>query len=71
LYIDPCIPKAWPGYSITFRYHSATYLIRVENPRGISRGVSKVELDGRALPVPANIPLLDDGAEHRITVVLG
>jgi cyclic beta-1,2-glucan synthetase len=71
LYIDPCIPKSWPGYSITFKYHSATYLINVKNPRGICRGVSKVEFDGKAVPGPANILLSDDGVEHHITVVLG
>ena len=36
LRIDPCIPKAWPGFEILFRYRSARYDIRVENPRGVS-----------------------------------
>ncbi len=46
LLIDPCIPRAWPGYEIDFRYHSASYEIVVENPHGVSRGVASVELDG-------------------------
>jgi cyclic beta-1,2-glucan synthetase len=71
LAIDPCIPRSWPNYSIDFRHHSATYKIRVENPRGISRGVARVEFDGKAVPGPANIPLEDDGIEHHILVVLG
>jgi cyclic beta-1,2-glucan synthetase len=71
LSIDPCIPKSWPGYSISFRYHSATYQIKVENPRSVCRGVSRVEFDGNSVPGLANIPLSDDGVEHRITVVLG
>ena len=71
LSIDPCIPRSWPNYSIFFRYHSATYKIRVENPRGVSRGVARVELDGKAVPGPANIPLADDGIEHQIVVILG
>jgi cyclic beta-1,2-glucan synthetase len=71
LSIDPCIPRAWPNYSIAFRYHSATYKIRVENPAGVSRGVARTELDGKAVPGPANIPLMDDGIEHHILVVLG
>jgi cyclic beta-1,2-glucan synthetase len=71
LSIDPCIPRSWPNYSINFRYHSASYKIRVENPRGVSRGVARVEFDGKAVPGPANIPLADDGNEHQILVILG
>ncbi len=71
LSIDPCIPRSWPNYSINFRFHSAIYKIRVENPRGICRGVARVEFDGKSVPGPANIPLSDDGIEHNILVVLG
>jgi cyclic beta-1,2-glucan synthetase len=71
LCIDPCIPRSWPTYSVTFRYHSAAYQIRVENPRGVSRGIARVESDGKVIPGPANIPLSDDGAKHHILVVLG
>ena len=72
LEIDPCIPKAWPRFEITFRHGSARYEIAVENPDGVSRGVTRVELDGEALPGrTTRIPLADDGATHRVRVVLG
>ena len=72
LLLDPCIPRAWPHYEIDFRYHSARYEIVVENPLGVSRGVASTELDGRALPGSgASIPLVDDGATHKVRVVLG
>jgi Cellobiose phosphorylase len=72
LTLDPCIPRAWPGYEIDFRYHSATYAIAVENPLGVSRGVASAELDGRALAGRgAAIPLTDDGATHHVRVVMG
>ena len=71
LSIDPCIPRTWSNYSIVFRYHSASYKIEVQNPRGVSRGVSRAELDGKPLPNSANVPLVDDGVEHRVVVVLG
>ncbi|MDH4084793.1 MAG: hypothetical protein OEU99_14705 [Nitrospira sp.] len=70
LFIDPCIPRHWPGYSIRFRYHSATYDIAVENPRHVSRGVTLTELDGQASTGTTKIPLVVDG-HHRIRVVLG
>ena len=44
----------------------------VENPRGVSRGIVRAELDGAALPGnQARIPLADDGATHRVRIVLG
>jgi cyclic beta-1,2-glucan synthetase len=71
LRIDPCIPRAWPGYEIVFRYGSARYEIAVENPGGVSRGVVALELDGEAHPAAGDVPLADDGATHRVRVVLG
>ena len=71
LTVDPCIPGAWPGFSIAFRYRSARYDIVVENPAGVNRGVSSVELDGVSVGGPADVPLADDGKAHRLRIVLG
>jgi len=72
LLLAPCIPRAWPRFEIVFQYRSARYEIAVENPQGVNRGVSRVELDGRALPGgPARVPLADDGLAHQVRVVLG
>jgi cyclic beta-1,2-glucan synthetase len=72
LVLDPCIPKAWPWFEIVFKYRSARYEIAVENPRGVSRGVAHATLDGKALPEgPARVPLADDGAVHKVRVLLG
>ncbi|MDB5392922.1 MAG: glycosyltransferase 36 associated family protein [Rhodospirillales bacterium] len=69
LKIDPCIPRSWPGFEIVFRYRSSRYDIAVENPRGVCKGVVSVELDGNALL--GSIPLADDGATHKVRIVLG
>ncbi len=71
LSVDPCIPRSWPSYSIRLRHLSSTYEIRVDNPSGVSHGVSSVSLDGKALSDHGNIPLVDDGAAHQVLVVLG
>jgi cyclic beta-1,2-glucan synthetase len=72
LHLDPCIPRAWRRYDITFRYHASRYEITVENPSGVSRGVSAIEVDGTPLGLPAmGVPLTSDGATHRVRVVLG
>jgi cyclic beta-1,2-glucan synthetase len=72
IHLDPCIPRAWAGFQIDFRYHSARYEIVVENPHGASRGVASAYLDGVPLPPgAAAIGLADDGATHHVRVVLG
>jgi cyclic beta-1,2-glucan synthetase len=65
------VPRSWRGFEISYRYRSARYQISVENPRGVCRGVTRLELDGDPVPDEARIPLADDGATHRVRVVLG
>jgi cellobiose phosphorylase len=69
LQVEPCIPSRWPGYEVTYRYRSATYQIRVENPAGAGRGVRSVLVDGQAVP-DGVVPLRDDGREHDVRVTL-
>jgi cyclic beta-1,2-glucan synthetase len=69
--VDPCIPRSWPRCSLSFRYHSTQYQIGVENPAGVSRGVAQVAMDGKPVPNFPHIPLVDDGANHQVRVVLG
>jgi cyclic beta-1,2-glucan synthetase len=72
LVLDPCIPCMWPAFELEFRHRSARYQVAVENPRAVSRGITRLELDGEALrPDGAGVPLADDGAVHRVRVVLG
>ncbi len=65
--VNPCVPAAWPSYSITWRFGSTSYEIAVENPEARSGAAPDAELDG--VPVdPGSIPLVDDGRTHRVTV---
>jgi cyclic beta-1,2-glucan synthetase len=68
--LDPCIPASWPEYSILWRNGSTRYEISVANPDHCCRGITQAELDGDAVD-PAVIPLVDEGATHRVRVVLG
>ena len=68
--LAPCIPAAWSGFSLTFRYGGSRYEITVENPHQRCRGVASALLDGVRVD-PAAVPLADDGAVHRLAVVLG
>ncbi len=72
LLLDPCIPKYWPGFEITYRFASTVYNIVVENPHGVGRGIAAAELDDIRLPEgPIRVPLVDDGITHNLCVVLG
>ncbi len=70
LTIDPCIPKTWPSYQVTYRVGATTFQISVENPAGVNRGVKQIKLDGKVLN-GNEIPLREDGGEHQVIVVLG
>jgi cyclic beta-1,2-glucan synthetase len=71
LMLAPCIPKAWPGFTITFRYHGSVYDIQIENPQHVCRGVASMEFDGTTLPEASGVPLVKDGLTHRVKIVLG
>jgi cyclic beta-1,2-glucan synthetase len=72
LIVDPCIPKAWRGFEVTFRFGSTKYEIAVVNPKSVCRGVATCEADGATTNgSPAVIPLVDDGHVHQVRVTLG
>jgi cyclic beta-1,2-glucan synthetase len=72
LHLDPCIPRAWRRFDITFRYHASRYEIEVLNPNGATRGISTIDVDGvRQSTAGGSVRLTGDGATHRVRVVLG
>jgi cyclic beta-1,2-glucan synthetase len=72
LHLDPSIPRAWRRFEIAFRYHSSRYLVIVENPLGVSRGVQSVSVDDApAVPGARSVALVDDGGSHRVRAILG
>ncbi|MDQ6647140.1 MAG: glycosyl transferase family 36 [Pseudomonadota bacterium] len=75
LRIEPCIPKAWPGFELTYRHHGkqhvSRYEISVKNPVKNGGGVVGLELDGKTLPAQEAVALIDDGKTHRLHVLLG
>jgi cyclic beta-1,2-glucan synthetase len=68
LFIEPCVPAAWPGFSIEYRYRGSRYTITVQRSNG-ARGAGEVTLDGVVLQ-GRGIPLVDDGATHAVVVTL-
>ncbi len=68
--MDPCIPDDWTEYKLRYKYHSTTYNIKVDNSSMVCRGVSAILMDGKEVE-DKQIPLVDDGLEHNITVIMG
>jgi cyclic beta-1,2-glucan synthetase len=69
LRVDPCIPRRWKGFEATLRLSGTEYQVVVENPHGVNRGVTLVELDGVARD-DGRIPL-GGGGIHAVRVVMG
>ncbi len=70
LYIDPCLPAAWPGYSATYRFGDATYAIAVR--RASDASARGLRVDG-AFVERADAPyveLRDDGASHTVELTI-
>ena len=71
LTVSPCIPRGWTAFEFTYKYGSSRYRIAVENPHGVSTGVSRATLDGREISgTPCEITLVDDGTYHYGRVTL-
>ncbi len=70
LVIDPCIPSAWKGFTVRRTFRGATYLIEVNNPQHMQRGVKEVWIDG-ARHEGKCMPVFAEGETHRVVVVLG
>ncbi len=70
LIIDPCIPSQWPGFSFSYRFGNTIYRVQVKNPQGYNRGVSEAWMDDVAFR-GNRFPLVDDGVEHLLTLVIG
>ena len=72
LHLDPCIPTAWPRFSMTLRHRSATYEIEVENPDRAGTGIAAAALDDAPIEArPLRVALADDGETHRLRIRLG
>jgi cyclic beta-1,2-glucan synthetase len=68
LLIEPCIPSSWKEFSIEYRYGAATYSIKVVNPDGIQKGMTRLSLDGH--DIHGALPLEDDGRAHQVIATL-
>jgi len=70
LELDPCIPKAWDGFSVVRQFRGAEYHITVKNPDHVSKGVRSLVVDGE--PVTGRtVPAFQAGTTHIVELTLG
>jgi cellobiose phosphorylase len=70
LLFDPCIPKDWKGFKVTRKFRGDTFCIEVLNPDGKSKGVKELWVDGVSQS-SCVVPVLGDGSEHKVKVLIG
>lgn len=49
LVVNPAIPKAWKGFTVTRKFRGKTYSIDVKNTSGTGAGVKKLTVDGKSI----------------------
>lgn len=69
LWIDPCIPSAWKGFSVVRRWRGTEYRITVHNPDGRQKGIRRLLVDGREL-AGSKIPLYPAESTVRVTAYM-
>ncbi len=72
LQVMPCLPAAWPGYRVHYRFGNATYRIEVSRAARVAAdadGGAEVTVDGQ-LQRDGRIRLVPDAAEHAVQVLL-
>jgi cellobiose phosphorylase len=70
LLIEPCIPKKWNGFTVKRSFRGSNYLIKVTNPKHVSRGVKEVFVDGKRMK-SNTLPIFKDGKTHHVKVIMG
>lgn len=70
LIIDPCIPSGWSSFKVTRKFRGATYEIKIRNPKGVSKGIHEIRIDGELLETGNLLPLQTPG-HYQVEVLMG
>ena len=70
LRVDPCIPKAWDGFTAKRVFRGVEYRITVKNPSHVSKGLRSLTANGKAVQGGV-LPPAPAGAVVEVEAVLG
>ena len=70
LELDPCLPREWEAITARRWFRDSIYEIEIDKPKGISKGVKRIVVDGS--PIEGNVVFPHgDGEVHRVRVEMG
>jgi cellobiose phosphorylase len=69
LMIDPCIPAAWKGFTISREFRGVKYNFTVKNPNKSSKGIKKMTVDGKEIKGNV-VPIAKGKIEVNVEVVM-
>ena len=70
LLIDPCVPFSFKKYTVNRTFRGAKYHITITNPKGVQKGVSKILVNGKQIPVGV-IPAAKKNSDVKVEVIMG
>ncbi|MFA5658973.1 MAG: glycosyl transferase, partial [Oscillospiraceae bacterium] len=70
LKIDPCVPEDWDGFTVTRKFRGDTFIITVENPDHISKGIKTLLCDDMKISGIV-LPVFGDGKTHVVKAIMG
>ena len=68
LIIDPCISSSMREYTVCRKFREAEYVIHVQNPNGVQRGIRSITIDG--IPIEGNL-IRESTGKHQVEIILG
>ena len=71
LCVDPCIPRKWKRFTVQRRFRNAIYEIEVTNPKGLSKGVKSLVVDGKKIEGNIIPDFRDNNKVHKVKAVIG
>ena len=69
LMIDPAIPSHWNSFSAGRIYRGTSYMIEVDNSKGVEKGIKEIIVDGTK--INGNILPISNGKVCKVKVVMG
>lgn len=70
LELDPCLPTEWEAITARRSFRGAVYEIEIDKPKGISKGIKRITVDGKEIEGNVVFPH-SDGEVHRVHIEMG
>ena len=74
--LRPCIPEAWPGYTLRYRVPGGSTTYELVVLRAVGHVATSVRVDGATMAPAVRegavvVPIVRDGETHRVEIALG